>query len=57
MDFFKIDSRGPIFTEKVSTLPSWTANDKGRLIYAEDVNKFYQGDNIQFQEVVSDNNP
>ena len=50
MDFFKIDGKGPIFIEKMSTLPAWTSVDEGRLIYIEDVNKYYIGDNSKWNE-------
>ena len=45
MDFFKIDSKGPIFVERISTLSGWISSDEGRIVYAEDVNKYYIGDN------------
>lgn len=42
------DFIGPVIVEIVSTLPAWTSDDEGRLIYAEDTNKMYYGDNTQW---------
>jgi hypothetical protein len=39
--------------EKVPTLPTWTADDEGRNIYVESVNKRYYGNNSKWVEAGS----
>jgi len=50
MKFHGIEMQGTLLTEKVSTLPSWSSDDEGRLVYADDVNKFYYGSNTGWVE-------
>jgi len=53
MKFHSVEMQGTLLTEKVSTLPSWSSADEGRLLYADDVNKFYYGTNAAWAEVGS----
>lgn len=45
MDYYGISNKGPFIHEKLATLPVWQATDEGRQVYAEDVDKFYIGNN------------
>ena len=51
MKFHGVDMQGDLLSERVSTLPSWSSADEGRLIYANDVNLFYYGTNVAWTEV------
>ena len=53
MDFHGIKMQGPIWVQVVSSLPTWTADDEGRLIYNTTDGKLYIGTNSQWQEVGS----
>jgi len=43
MEYQEINMKGKLWMERVSVKPAWTANDKGRLIYAEDSHKLWIG--------------
>ena len=43
MKYYGIDSVGKIIIERIPTLPAWTSDDEGRLIYVEDVDLMYYG--------------
>ena len=47
---------GEFIAQKVSTQPSWVATDEGRIIYAEDADKFYIGDNSSWTELGREGN-
>jgi len=53
MDFHGIKMQGPIWVQVVSSLPTWTSNDEGRLIYNTDDDKLYIGTASDWQEVGS----
>lgn len=42
---------GKFWPQKVSTIPVWKAGDEGRLIYAEDTQKFYIGQSADWEEL------
>ncbi len=42
---YGIDMQGPFRIQRVSSLPSWTANDLGREVYLTSDNKKYRGNN------------
>ena len=50
MEFHEIDSKGKLWIERVATLPTWTANDIGRLVYAIDDDTFYKGGATEWQQ-------
>ena len=50
MDLYEINSKGLVFLEKISSLPVWTSAYEGRVIYDENTNKFYIGDNSKWVE-------
>jgi len=43
MEFHEIDTVGTIWIQRLSTLPSWSSSDEGRLVYTEDNDTFYYG--------------
>ena len=49
MEFYGIECKGPLHLEKVSTLPTHTAADEGRVIYVEDENKTYVGNDTEWK--------
>lgn len=51
MEFQEIKMKGKFWVEKVSTLPTWTNGDGGRLIYVENDNKCYVGRSSDFKEL------
>lgn len=51
MDFHGIKMQGPIWVQVVSSLPTWTSDDEGRLIYNTSDGKLYIGTDSQWQEV------
>jgi len=51
MRSYGIEMEGKIIIQKVTTLPAWGATDEGRLVYAEDVDKFYVGNNSAWAEI------
>jgi len=44
MDFHGLNTKGKIWIERLSTLPTWTANDIGRMVYITGTDKYYKGD-------------
>ena len=50
MDLYEINSKGLFFIEKISSLPIWTSAYEGRIVYDENTNKFYVGDNTKWNE-------
>jgi len=52
--FYGIDAQGKIHIQRLSTLPAWAGTDEGRLLYAEDVDKFYYGDDAEWVEIIGD---
>ncbi len=49
------DLDGKLFIQAVSTLPAWGAADERRIIYVEDVNKYYTGTDSAWQESAGQN--
>ncbi len=47
MEFYGIECKGPLHLEKVSTLPTYTSADEGRIVYVEDEKKTYVGDDSE----------
>lgn len=43
MKIYGANFEGPIFLEILSTLPSWSASDEGRMVYISDVDRIYYG--------------
>lgn len=48
MEHYGIKMLGYFIVEKVSTLPAWESDDKGREIYTLDTNKRYYGDESEW---------
>jgi len=46
--------QGSFIGQRLSTLPAWAASDEGRMVYAEDVDKYYYGDNAEWVEMIGD---
>jgi len=44
MKKYGIEMEGPFIAEKVSSLPTWTSNDEGRVVYDETTKVIYYGD-------------
>lgn len=42
---YGLDIKGPTRVERVNSLPTWTPDDEGRILYDLSSNKFYYGDN------------
>ena len=40
---------GPFIVEVIATIPTWSADDEGRLIYVSDVKKCYYGTNVEWE--------
>ena len=51
MKHYGIEMQGDFIGEIVATAPSWTSNDEGRLIYAQDTNTFYYGSDTKWVTV------
>ena len=49
MKMYGVDMRGKFHVQRVSTLPTFSAEDKGRLIYVEDEDAFYYGGTDDWQ--------
>lgn len=43
MDSYGFEGKGPVLIQKVLSLPSWTSEDEGRLIYDQSVDGLYYG--------------
>ncbi len=43
MDSYGFEGKGPVLIQKVSSLPSWTSEDEGRLIYDQSIDGLYYG--------------
>jgi hypothetical protein len=43
MDFHEIDTKGKLWIQRVSSLPTWTAADTGRVLYVTGTDAFYFG--------------
>jgi hypothetical protein len=50
MESHGLTLNGPLLVQKLSTLPSWTSDDEGRLIYVEDVDTLYYGNDSEWIE-------
>ena len=50
MKAYEVDIKGPIWMERVATLPGWTAADEGREVYVEDDNKRYHANDSEWVE-------
>lgn len=46
-----LDVSGTLYVQRVSSLPSWTAEDEGRVVYALNSRKFYVGSNTTWVEL------
>jgi len=55
MDFYEIDCRGPLKVESVPTLPVWASTDERRIIYVEDVNQLYMGNDSNWGIILNSN--
>ena len=44
MRFFKVEMEGKLINQKVASLPAWTSDDEGRIVYDETTNEMYVGD-------------
>jgi len=53
MKFHEIENIGSFKVEKLSTLPSWTSDDEGRIIYIEADDKLYYANASEWAEVGS----
>ena len=53
MEFYEVDMKGDFHNERLSTLPTWTAADEGRIVYAEDVDRLYLGNDIGWRDITS----
>ena len=53
MDFHGVDMQGDILVERLSVLQTWTAADKGRIVYAEDKDRLYLGNDIGWRDITS----
>lgn len=53
MDFHGITMVGKFIIQKVETLPTFTEDDTGRIVYNEDDSNLYYGDETQWTEVGS----
>lgn len=51
--FYKVDIQGKNWIQRVSSLPVWTANDEGRILYAEDTDEMYVGDDTGWQRIAN----
>ena len=51
MESHGMEFKGPINVQKISTLSTWTSTDEGRVVYAEDVNIFYFGNNTEWVSI------
>jgi hypothetical protein len=54
MDYHESNILGKFWTERVATLPTWTTADKGRIVYAIDVDKFYTGGDTGWETLESE---
>jgi len=54
MQFYGLTMSGKFVGQKLATLPAWAASDEGRMVYAEDVDKYYYGDNAEWVEMIGD---
>jgi len=45
MRIFGIDTKGTLLVERVASLPTWTSEDEGRVVYNEADYQLYYGDN------------
>lgn len=43
MEFHEIDTKGKLWIQRVAALPTWTANDVGRVVYDISADAFYFG--------------
>ncbi len=50
MKFYGVDTQGAFQIQSVATLPTWSASDERRWIYAEDTKKCYYGTDEQWVE-------
>jgi hypothetical protein len=48
MEIYGIDMKGKLNLQKVTTLPAWTSEDEGRLVYNETDKKIYIGNDSQW---------
>ena len=53
MKSYGIEMEGEIIIQKVTTLPVWGATDEARIVYAEDVNKYYIGNDSEWLEILT----
>jgi hypothetical protein len=56
MNFQEIEMKGKFWVQVLSTTPSWTAADEGRIIYAQDTDRVYFADDTGWQIFTSGNN-
>jgi hypothetical protein len=49
MDFHGMDNKGKIWIEQLTTLPTWTSNDTGRLVYVSSDDTFYKATATEWQ--------
>ena len=54
MKCYGIQMHGYFIGKIVSTLPSWTSNDEGKLIYVQDTHAYYYGNNTKWIKIFND---
>ena len=53
MKYFGVNMQGTFLGQRLSSLPSWTSADEGRLVYDESSEKYYVGTSTEWVEVGS----
>jgi hypothetical protein len=53
MKYDRVTSIGPNIIQRVTTLPAWSIDDVGRIMYTLDTKKFYIGKSSDWEEVGS----
>jgi hypothetical protein len=43
MDSYGFDGKGPVLVQRVASLPAWTSEDEGRLVYDQSIDGLYYG--------------
>jgi len=51
MEFHEIDSKGPLWIQRVSGLPTWQASFEGRIVYNTSDDLIYYADNVGWKSV------
>jgi hypothetical protein len=52
MKVYGFDGRGDVFIERVTTKPTWSSDEEGRLIYTEDNDRIYIGTSSMFKSLI-----